>query len=266
MKSVAVITGASSGMGRLFAKTVTAHGNFDEIWVIARRADRLEELKNELSIPVKTVCLDLSERESYARYGEMLKSEKPVVQWLIHCSGFGKFQATMDVPLEINLNMLDLNCAATMALDQLTVPYMPAGSHIVNVASVAAYQPIPYINVYGATKAFVLHYSRALDRELRPRGIAVTAVCPFWTKTEFFNRAVDKDDAAVVKKYVAMHTPEQIVRRAWRDAERGKDVSKFGFIARLQVILAKLLPHWFVMWYWMRQQKLNKESTEKSAG
>ena len=119
-------------------------------------------------------------------------------------------------------------------------------------------QPVPYINVYAATKAFVLSFSRSLNRELKSNGVSVTAVCPFWTKTEFFDRAVKKDQNAVVKKYVAMYTAEQIVTRAIKDAKKRKDVSKFGFIARFQMLLAKILPHSFVMSYWLKQQKLTK--------
>lgn len=256
MKNIAIVTGASSGMGRLFAETLPAHGNFDEIWVIARRVERLEELQKTISVPVRVIGMDLSERSSYDHYASLLAEEQPSVQWLIHCSGFGKFRATLDVPVEENLNMLDLNCASTLALNQITVPYMPKGSHIVNIASVAAVQPIPYINVYAATKSFVLRFSRALNKELRSRGITVTAACPYWTKTEFFNRAVEKDEPVVVKKYIAMYRPEQIVNRVWRDAEKGRDVSKFGFIARGQMLLTKFMPHRFVMWVWMRQQKL----------
>ena len=134
---------------------------------------------------------------------------------------------------------------------------MHRGARIINIASVAAFQPIPYINVYAATKAFVLYFSRALNRELKKRGITVTAVCPFWTKTEFFNRAVSAQSDAVVKKYTAMYRPEQIVTRAWRDAKRGKDVSKFGFVARAQAGLCKLLPHSLIMTIWQKQQKLD---------
>ena len=93
-------------------------------------------------------------------------------------------------------------------------------------------------------------------RELKKKGITVTAVCPFWTKTEFFNRSIDLEKDAVVKKYVAMYMPEQIVKRAWKDAKKGKEVSMYGFTARAQTFLAKILPHSFVMNYWMNQQKL----------
>ena len=175
---------------------------------------------------------------------------------LVNASGFGKFDAVLESPLETNLNMVDLNCRALMALCQLTVPYMPSDSQIINIASVAAYQPIPYINVYAASKAFVLYYSRALNRELKPRGIRVMAVCPFWTKTEFFDRAVNEEKPKVVKKYIAMYDPADIVNRAWKDAQKGKDMSKYGFIARGQGLLVKLLPHRMVMDAWQRQQKL----------
>lgn len=256
MKKIAVITGASSGMGRRFAETVNEWGSFDEVWCIARRADRLEELRASVPYPVKGISLDLTDRASFAVYAELLKTEEVEVGLLVNASGFGKFAAAMDTPLEVNLNMVDLNCQALMALCQLTVPYMGKGGRIINIASVAADQPIPYINVYAATKAFVLRYSRALNRELRSRGIGVTAVCPFWTKTEFFGRAIAADEEPVVKKYVAMYEPDQIVFRAWRDAKRGKDVSRYGFKARGQSLLTKIVPHSIVMDVWMGQQKL----------
>ena len=256
MKRIAVITGASSGMGRIFAQTVNEYGTFDEVWVIARRQERLEELSGSVAFPVRPVALDLSQRESYGQYAQLLAHEQPDVGLLINASGFGKFEATMDTPVADNLNMLDLNCAAVLAMCQNTIPYMHRGSQIINIASVAADQPIPYINVYGATKAFVLRFSRALNRELKKDGIAVTAVCPFWTRTAFFDRAIDAEKDAVVKKYVVMYEPEKIVERAWRDVRRGKDVSRYGFVARSQATLAKILPHSFVMDFWMRQQKL----------
>ncbi|MBE6883158.1 MAG: SDR family NAD(P)-dependent oxidoreductase [Ruminococcaceae bacterium] len=253
-KRIAVITGASSGMGKRFAETLKEYGSFDEVWVIARRLDRLQELK--LDFPTRPLPFDLSDPVSYDRYAALLAKEKPDVALLINASGFGKFLATMDVPLDINLNMIDLNCKAILAMCQHTIPYMRSGAQIINISSVSAFQPVPYINVYGATKAFVLSYSRALNRELRSQGIRVIAVCPFWTKTEFFDRAISDHRDAVVKKYIAMYSPDQIVRRAWRDARRGRDISQFGFKARTQSLLAKLLPHGFVMDFWMKQQKL----------
>lgn len=255
MKRIAVITGASSGMGRCFAETVSCWERIEEVWAIARREDRLNSL--QCDVPVRPLVMDLTDRSNYAVYADLLTSEQVEVALLVNAAGFGKFCATSDVPTEENLNMVDLNCQALMALCQITIPYMPRGGRIINFASVAADQPIPYINVYGATKAFVLSYSRALNRELKGRGIGVTVVCPFWTNTEFFDRAIDPNTEPVVKHYAAMYEPDQIVTRAWRDAKRGKEVSRYGFIARSQSLLAKLLPHNLIMKVWMSQQKLN---------
>ena len=178
MKRIAVITGASSGMGRRFAETVDTFGRFDEIWVIARHEAALEGLRERVPFPVRPLALDLTDRSSFGTYVKALAEEPVEVGLLVNASGFGKFRAVVDTPLEVNLNMVDLNCQAVMALCQLTIPYMPEGGQIINIASVAAFQPIPYIDVYGASKAFVLSFSRALNRELRGRGIRVMALCP----------------------------------------------------------------------------------------
>ena len=256
MKNIAVITGASSGIGRRFAETVDTWDKFDEVWVVARRLNVLEELKNTVPFPVRPLALDLTDRSSFEVYENELKNGDVNVKLLINCSGYGRFEAFTDTPLAVNLNMTDLNCQAVVAMCELTLPYMKSGAKIINIASVAAFQPIPYINIYGATKAFVLSFSRALNRELAKRGISVTAVCPFWTKTGFFDRAVDKDKEAVVKKYAAMYETKDVIARAWRDAKKGKDVSMYGFVARAQTLLTKILPHSAIMTIWMKQQKL----------
>ena len=199
MKKIAVITGASSGMGRRFAETVDRYGRFDEVWVIARHQAQLEALKATVPFPIRVLALDLTDRTSFGTYAAALAEEPVQVGLLMNCSGYGKFSAVLDTPLAVNLNMTDLNCQAVVAMCQLTAPYMPSGSQIINIASVAAFQPIPYIDIYGATKAFVLSFSRALNRELRSRGIGVMAVCPFWTKTAFFDRAIREGEQPIVK-------------------------------------------------------------------
>lgn len=254
MKRIAVITGASSGIGKRFAETVQEWGGIDEVWAIARREERLLAL--QCGIPVRALPMDLTDRSNYAVYAELLEQEQAEVALLVNAAGFGKFCGTMEVPTEENLNMVDLNCQALQAMCQMTISYMPRGGRIINIASVAADQPIPYINVYAATKAFVLYYSRALNRELKSRGIGVTAVCPFWTNTEFFDRAIDPNREPVVKSYVAMYEPEQIVDRAWKDAKRGRDISRPGFKARVQSVMARLSPQSMIMDVWMKQQKL----------
>ena len=257
MKNIAIITGASSGIGKVFATTLASHGEYDEVWAIARNAVRLDALKDVVPFPVKPISLDLSDASFIEKMKEMLDEEKPNVKILINCSGYGKFEATEKVPLEDNLGMIDLNCRALTAMTLTVLPYMEKGAEIVEIASVAGFQPIPYINIYGATKAYVLSFSRALNRELKGRGIRVLAVCPFWTKTAFFDRAIKKDEEAVVKKYVAMYEPEFIVKKAWRTLERSKrDFVIPGFTAKMQVLAVKMLPHSAVMSIWQSQQKL----------
>ena len=124
------------------------------------------------------------------------------------------------------------------------------------IASMAALQPIPYIATYGATKSFVLSYGRALNKELRSaKGARCLCVCPFWTKTAFFDRAFA--EKTIVKKYAVMYEPKQIVKRTWKDLKRkNRDVSVCGAYARGQALLVKLLPHRMVMNVWLGQQKL----------
>ena len=256
MKKIAVITGASSGMGKEFALTLNQYGSFDEVWVIARRKENLEALAGQVPFPIRAVALDLSKQESFAEYAKLLQEEQPNVALLINASGFGKFQAFADIPLDTQLNMVDLNCKAVLSMCHITIPYMQPGGQIMNIASVGGYQPIPYINVYGASKSFVLHFSRALNRELKGKGLKCMAVCPFWTKTEFFDRAVNKEEN-IIKNYIVMYNAKDIIAKAWKDVKKGKDVSMYGIVAKGQTLLVKLLPHKWIMSIWLKQQGIN---------
>ena len=260
MIQICVITGASSGIGKEFFFNLSKDLDFkfDEIWVIARREDRLKELSELCEIPVKAISLDLTKESAYQEYEALLEKEAPTIKLLINCSGFGKFESTQNVGCEESLNMIDLNVKAIVAMNIISLKYMKEGSGIINIASVAAYQPIPYINVYGASKSFVLNFTSALSMEVKKKGIKVMAVCPFWTKTEFFDGAVKSEEDPVVKKYIAMYDPKDIVKRALRDYKKGKSVSLFGTMTKLQLFAVKLMPVPITMRYWMSQQKLWK--------
>ncbi len=262
MKHIAVITGASSGMGREFVRQLD--GQFDELWGIALEKDLLEKVKEEIKTPFKPLAFDLTKEESFDKYVSLLKSEEVVVDWLVNASGFGKFGRFDEIDVNASANMIDLNCKALLKMTELTLPYMQKGGRIVNIASVAGFQPIPYIATYGATKAFVISYSRALNQELKGSGVSVTTVCPFWTKTAFFDRAL-KTNAKneVVSKYVVMYQPEKVIAKAIKDTRKCKEMSIYGFIARSQVRLVHLLPKKMVMKTWIRQQKLNKKYNAK---
>ena len=249
---IAVITGASSGMGREFVLQLSREKQFDEIWVIARRTERLESLREEVKTPIRPLSLDLTKDESIDSYRALLEKEKPEVSVLVNASGIGKFGTFSDMKLEDMNRMIDLNCKAYVAMTYVTLPYLTTGSEVYQLDSLSSFQPVPYICVYGATKAFVLSFSRALNVELKKRGIRMMAVCPGWVKTEFFDHAVTDDTITYYNKFF---TPEQVITRALRDMKRGKDVSICGFSVRAQVFFTKLLPHKLVMRIWCKQQK-----------
>ncbi len=256
MKTIAIVTGASSGIGKEFFLSLKDK-TLDEIWVIARSQDKLEALRSETDIPLRIFPLDLSKTESMAHIEGALKAESPTIEYLICASGFGRLNALVDDKKETLENMIDLNCRSIVSLTKICFEYMKKGGAMILIASMAALQPIPYIATYGASKAFVLSYGRALNQELRAfKGARCLTVCPFWTKTAFFDRATA--ERTVVKKYAVMYDPKDIVKQTWKDLKRkNRDVSIYGFTAKGQSLLVKLFPHRFIMWFWKKQQGLD---------
>ena len=248
---IAVITGASSGMGREFVYALDRDEEFDELWVIARREQRLLELKEKCRAKIRPIVLDLQTRESFSLYRQLLEQEKPEIAVLVNAAGFGLFGAFMDMDMDRQLDIIDLNSRALTAMCYMSVPYMARGSRIYNMGSMSSWQPVPYINVYGASKAYVLNFSRALGVELKDRGIKVMAVCPGWITTEFFDHAIHDDTISYFNRY---YPPEQVIEKALKDMKKGKNASVLGFPERVQVLLVKLLPVGFVMKTWCRQQ------------
>ncbi len=243
-------------MGQDFVKQIDAKESLDEIWVVARRRERLEALAGQVSAKLRIFALDLTEESSYDVLRQTLEEQKPSVRYLVNASGFGKFGSYEEIPLEDSLGMIDLNCKAMVTVTSLVLPYMMEGGNILQVDSLSAFQPVPYMVIYAASKAFVLSYSRGLNAELGKRGICVTAVCPGWVQTEFFDRAKQVNDQAITY-YNVMYQSKDVVRTALKHAERRKSVSIHGFPVKFQVFLVKLMPHRFVMWVWGRQQKLD---------
>ena len=248
---IAVITGASSGMGREFVYALDRDEEFDELWVIARREQRLLELKEKCRAKIRPIVLDLQTRESFALYRQLLEQEKPEIAVLVNAAGFGLFGAFMDMDMDRQLDIIDLNSRALTAMCYMSVPYMKKGSRIYNMGSMSSWQPVPYINVSGASKAYVLNFSRALGVELKDRGIKVMAVCPGWITTEFFDHAIHDDTISYFNRY---YPPEQVIEKALKDMKKGKNASVLGFPERVQVLLVKLLPVGFVMKTWCKQQ------------
>lgn len=248
---IAVITGASSGMGRDFVFAIDKEFTLDEIWVIARRGERLKELQTKCRTKIRPIALDLAISASYEVYKALLEEHQPEIQVLVNNAGFGLFGEFSQLNLDKQLNLIDLNVKGLTAISHISIPYMPAGSHLLNLASNSSWQPVPYINVYGSSKAYVMNFSRALGMELRKRKIHVMAIAPGWIKTEFFDRAVQDD---TIKYYDRFYTSQQVVDRAMKDLQKKKAVSIMGFPVRMQVRLVKFLPVRWVMGIWCKQQ------------
>ena len=258
--NIAIVTGASSGMGREFVLQLPQYVNVDEIWAIARRENALRELQAEVSVPVRPVVLDLCDSSSFDAFEKMLEEEKPNVKLLVNAAGFGKFGDFQRVSLEDDCKMIDLNCKALVMMTRVTLPYMAAGSHILQLDSLSAFQPVPYITTYGATKSFVLSYSRGINRELKARGIRVMAMNPGWVKTEFFNHAFQTNHSEV-QYFNRLYEAKDVVATGLRDLYKTKkDFSVHGLPVKFQVFLVKLVPHRFVMDIWLNQQKKAKNN------
>lgn len=259
--NIAIVTGASSGMGREFVLQLPGYVSVDEIWVIARRAAALESLKSEVSVPVRPIPLDLCEASSFDKIRQLLEAETPNIRLLVNAAGFGKFGSFENVGIEDDCKMIDLNCKALVLMTRLCVPYMEKGSHILQLDSLSAFQPVPYITTYGATKAFVLSYSRAMNRELKPKGIRCMAMNPGWVRTEFFNHAFQTNSGSEVQYFNHLYEAKDCVATGLKDLYRTKkDYSVHGLPIKGQVALVKLVPHRIVMSIWLNQQKKPKNN------
>lgn len=257
---IAIVTGASSGMGREFVRQLSAYVQVDEIWAVARRREALEALKAETPVPVRPVVLDLLKSESFDELRSLLEGEQPEIALLVNAAGFGKFGAYHKTTIEDDCRMIDLNCKALLVMTRLCIPYMKPGSHILELDSLSAFQPVPYITTYGATKAFVLSYSRAMNRELKCKGIRVMAMNPGWVKTEFFRHAFQSNDGEV-QYFDRLYEAADVVRTGLHDLYKTKkDCSIHGLPVKLQVLAVKLVPHRFVMDIWLNQQKKAKNN------
>jgi len=256
---IAIVTGASSGLGREFARQIAAEGGIDQLWVIARRTERLESLKREIEsvhaekgITVRPVALDLTKEAEIDKLKALLDEEKPEVKTLVNASGFGKYGTYLDLTDEEITQMIDLNCKSVVLITYGVLPYMNKGSRVLIMGSASAFQPLPEFIMYASTKSFVVHFSRALNVELKSRGITVTCVCPGYVRTEFFQVAQDTKNPDTCQNFTPMYEPEDVVRKALVDSGRGKDLSVLGLNTKLKRMAGKLLPAKLVMATWMK--------------
>ena len=252
-KNIAIVTGASCGFGKEFVKLLVCDNSLDEIHVLARSNDKLEELKSEYGEKIKPYIIDLSDVQNIKQFGQYIKNQNVNIKILINNAGYAKFCSYDDLNIDESLNMINLNISGVVAMGLVCIPFMSKDSHILNIASQAAFQPTPYMNIYGATKSFVKNYSQALNLELKDKEIHVTAVCPGWMKTNLYERGCIGAKKAV-KRFMGMVNPDIVAKKALQDAYNNKDISIYGSHVKMCTLLAKLLPEKIIMKLWLLQQ------------
>lgn len=241
---VAIITGASTGLGKEFAEQAAGFfSDVEQVWLIARRRERLEELANALK-GVETVVfpLDLCDRGSFTALAEKLAAEKPDVRLLINNAGCGYLGDVGRGDIDKQTRMTDLNVTALTAVTHIVIPYLSAGSHIINVSSIASFCVNPRMTVYSSTKAYVSSFTRGLSCELKGAGIGVTAVCPGPMATEFLDvgRIAGNSKTFETLPYC---DPKKVVSGTLAAAKAGRVIYTPRAFYKFYRVLAKVLPH-----------------------
>lgn len=240
-------------MGREFVRQIAEkYSHLDQIWVIARREERLIELQNELGEKIRPFALDLCNERSFIILKEALEETQAEVKLLVTAAGLGKYGSfpklsEENAELMVQLNILGMMRTVRVCLDRLTF-----GGKIILLGSQSSFQPLPHFNIYASTKAFTLHFGRALHRELKGKGITVTTLSPGYVDTEFFDVAAKSEDPDACTNFSPLYSPVFVVKKALIAAEKGKDVCVPGANTKLMRLLAKLLPHTLVMKVWMK--------------
>jgi short-subunit dehydrogenase len=238
VKKVALITGASAGLGVEFARQLRERGH--RLVLAARRQDRIEELANELG-DARAVAIDLSKKDAAAKLMADVDAAGEQVEILVNNAGFGLIGRFAELDAKRQRQMIDLNVGTLTDLCRAVAPQMIArkSGGIINVASTAAFQPGPNMAVYFATKAFVLSLTEALHEELKPHGVHVTCLCPGPTRTEFGEVAGFNGNGMFER--VAMEAPE-VVQAGLEALDRNRAVAVTGIANKIGAASTRFAP------------------------
>ena len=254
---IAVVTGASSGLGEAFVRRIDREEpHIDQIWLIARRKERLNEIAGTLAKDTRILALDLTkEADVFELKAAFAAEESLTIGLFVGAAGTGKIGNYAALSEKESLSMIDINCRAAVAVTLCVLPFMKAGDRVIEICSTSAYQPIQHMNIYAASKAFLYNYTRGLRMELLPRGIVVTAVCPWWIKdTEFIKNARENgreiDTTKAVRGFPVSTTKETVARRALRASRHCRAVCTPDFMSFLHRIFAKILPRKVMLYIW----------------
>ncbi len=245
---ICVITGASSGLGKEYVSCVyNRYTDIDEIWIIARRLDRLNEIQSSFKSKVKAYSMDITKEDFAEKYEGLLKDNNAEIKLLINNAGFGKLGMFEDISLKDNVGMVNLNCAAFTTVAKISLKYMKEESKIINTCSIASFAPNTRMTVYSSTKAYVMSFSKGLREELKPRKINVLAVCPGPMDTEFLPVAnIGKGDSKTFDNLPRVN-PKVIAEKSLIASDKNKSVYTNRIIYKIYRLVAKILPQNLVM-------------------
>lgn len=239
---IAVVTGATSGMGREMAVQLNDNiPNIDEFWLLGRRREALEALDKLLTKPCRLLDFDLADEQAFSRYEALLEERKPQILFLVNAAGFGQIGTVGELTAQQQQGMIDVNVRALTMMTRLSLPYMAKKSRIIQFASAAAFLPQPAFAVYAASKSYVKSFSLALNEELRGSGCFVTAVCPGPVRTAFFARA-ETTGVVPLYKHIFMADCKKVVRKALWDSVLKQPLSIYGASMKGFAILCRLVP------------------------
>ncbi len=251
MKRIAIITGASSGIGEEFTRQVCAKYDYDEIWIIARREDKLNLLAEQLNAVkgknlVRPVVMDVAGKTGVESFRAFIEAESKAqggleIGLLINNAGFGTYGPFAETSVNRQMDMIELNCTTVTGICGIALPYLNASSVVINTASLAAFLPLGNFAVYGATKAYVLSFSVALAAELRDKGIKVCALCPGSVSTEFANVASN----GARKEVKGGFPPQKVVTQCLERAFKGKTVALYRPKWRINAFLSRFIGRYF---------------------
>jgi len=240
----AIITGASAGLGNQFVCQLKENfPEIEEVWLIARRRERLEQIAEKFRDQFSShiLPLDLCSDDSFEILREELVQRKPDVALLVNNAGCGYLANIHESDLEKQKRMTDLNVTALTAVTTLVLPYMNRGSHIINVSSIASFCPNPRMTVYSSTKAYVSAFTSGLSEELREKGIYVTATCPGPMDTEFLDLAGISGNSKTFD--MLPHCIDaNVVRGVYRAAKKCRVFHTPKGFFKLYRVVAKILP------------------------
>ena len=248
--SVAIITGASGGIGSEFARQLNKLGLVDEFWFVARSENKMQALAEELGVNAKIIGADLTTDEGVNKVREALENEKPEVRFLINASGFGNFGAFDELSETEIVKMIDLNVKALVLLTHMTVPYMEIGGRIIQLGSGSCFTPLPYFNIYSSSKVFVLHYTKSLNYELKKYGVRATCFCPGWVGTDFLDKSVANGNTHP-KKIKPVLNCEKVVKGCIKASVKGRAMYVTGKYTKFQHVLFKLVPDSILSKIWL---------------